>query len=241
MRKRLLKELWKAMRRIIKILVVFAFTGFIVINFCRASSLSGRWTPRKILPVKITLFTAKYEPSRQVVSLHWVTATEKNNERFEIERSLDSIHFIVIGTARSIGYSRSPQHYYFDDPKPVGGKMFYRLREIDSSGKQFQTPEISAYKPITSLELSGVRSVNKNTELHFAIISPKSSYANVLVSDISGHVMRTFMVKMKEGANMESIYVGDLKPGVYFLQINDTTNETSVMEKFIHKVSTGKK
>lgn len=224
------------MRRRIKILVVFTFTGLMVIHFCRASSFNGGLGPKKILPVKITLFTAKYEPSRQVVSLHWVTATEKNNERFEIERSLDSIHFVVIGTARSIGYSRSPQHYYFDDPKPAGGEMFYRLREIDSSGKQFQTPVISAYKPITSLELSGIRSVNKNTELHFAIISPRSSYASVLVSDISGHVMKTFMVKMKEGANMESIYVGDLKAGIYFLQINDTTNEGTVMEKFIHKI-----
>ncbi|TAM93383.1 MAG: T9SS type A sorting domain-containing protein [Chitinophagaceae bacterium] len=240
MRKRLLKELRTVMGKRIKILVAFAFTGLMVIHFCRAFSFSGGMGPKKILPVRITLFTAKYEPSRQVVSLHWVTATEKNNERFEIERSLDSTHFLVIGTARSIGYSRSPQHYYFDDPKPVGGEMFYRLREIDSSGKQFQTPVISAYKPITSLELTGIRSVNKNTELHFAIISPKPTYANVLVSDISGHVMKTFVVKMKEGANMESIYVGDLKAGVYFLQVNDTTNEGTVMGKFIHKIKSGK-
>lgn len=228
------------MEKRIKILVAFVFIGIIFNNFSRASSFAGP-VHKKILPVKITLFTAKYEPARQCVSLHWVTATEKNNERFEIERSLDSVHFVVIGTARSIGYSRTPQHYYFDDPRPVGGEMFYRLREIDSSGKQFQTPVISAYKPITSLELAGIRSANKNTELHFAIISPKSSFANVLVSDISGHVMKTFAVTMKMGANMESIYVGDLKPGVYFLQVNDTTDEGTVMEKFIHKIKDRKK
>lgn len=224
------------MRKIIEILVIAVLSVGIFDTFSWASSLNNGSGHKRILPVKITLFTAKYEPARQVVSLHWVTATEKNNERFEIERSLDSLHFFVIGTARSVGNSHSSQHYYFDDPKPVGGKMFYRLREVDSSGKQFQTPVISAYKPVISLELTGIRSAAKETELHFAIISPKASFASVLVSDISGNVLKTFVVNMKEGANMESIYVGDLKPGVYFLQVNDTTNEGSVMEKFIHKI-----
>ena len=224
------------MRKIIKILVITVLSVGILNTFSPAASLDNGSGHKRISPVKITLFTAKYEPARQVVSLHWVTAAEKNNERFEVERSLDSLHFFVIGTARSVGNSHSSQHYYFDDPKPVGGKMFYRLREVDSSGKQFQTPVISAFKPIISLELTGIRSAAKETELHFAIISPKASFASVLVSDISGNVLKTFIVNMKKGANMESIYVGDLKPGVYFLQVNDTTNEGSVMEKFIHKI-----
>jgi hypothetical protein len=191
----------------------------------------------KVLPVKIITFTAKYVPARQVVSLHWVTTLEKNNEHFLIERSLDSLHFIVIGKARSVGNSHAAQHYYFDDPKPVGGTMYYRLREIDSSGRQFLTTVISAKKPVTKLEVTGIRTEDNGDRLSFAVISPGASSANVVVADISGHVLKSYFMRMKAGANLQSIYVGNLKPGIYFLQINDKEGNGSVMGRFTHKAS----
>src|SRR5690606_11381183 len=117
----------------------------------------------------------------------------------------------------------------------VGGEMFYRLREIDSTGKQYLTGVISAYKPINKLELTSLATSDDGNRLNFAVISPKASAANVVVADISGHVLRSYYLNMKEGANLQSIYTGGLKAGVYFLQINDKNGNGSVMEKFTHK------
>lgn len=210
----------------------------ILISFSPGKASATPYQPKfnKILPVKITSFTAKYNAERQIVSLHWVTVMEKNNEHFLIERSLDSLHFVVIGKARSSGNSHQAQHYYFDDPKPVGGKMYYRLREIDSSGKQFLTTVISAYKPISTLELTGVQSAENGNRLNFAVISPVASSANIVVADISGHVLRSYFLNLKEGANLQSIFTGNLKAGVYFLQVNDKKGNGNVMEKFKHEV-----
>lgn len=200
-----------------------------------ASSLHRNDAFNEILPVKITVFTAKYNAARNIVNLHWVTVMEKNNEHFLIERSLDSLHFMVIGKARSAGSSQQAQHYYFDDPKPVGGKMFYRLREIDSTGKQYLTGVIVAHKPISKLELTGLSPSGDGNRLNFAVISPKDSKANVVVADIAGHVLRSYYLNMKEGANLQSIYTGNLQAGVYFLQVNDKNGNGSVMEKFTQK------
>lgn len=220
------------LRKMLGILLPFIFLALHV----QASGNNMPLPFNKNLPVKITVFTAKYSANNNIVNLHWVTSMEKNNEHFLIERSLDSLHFLVIGKARSSGNSQQAQHYYFDDPKPVGGKMFYRLREIDSSGKQFLTGIISAYKPISQLELAGLSSSDDGNRLNFAVISPKISAANVVVADISGHVFRSYYLNMKEGANLQSIYTGDFKAGVYFLQVNDKNGNGSVMEKFVHKV-----
>lgn len=190
----------------------------------------------KTLPVRITSFTAKYVAERQIVNLHWVTTMEKNNEHFIIERSLDSLHFIEIGQARSVGSSHVVQHYYFEDPKPVGGRMFYRLREIDSSGKQFITPVISAYKPVTKLEVSAIHPSVDGMQLNFAVISPKNSAASIVVADISGHVLKSFLMKTKVGANLQRIYIGDLGSGIFFLQVNDREGNGSVMGRFTHTV-----
>lgn len=212
---------------------------FTVLSFTGATGTPAAGLPAfgESLPVKITVFTARYNAARNIVNLHWVTVMEKNNESFVIERSLDSTHFVVIGKARSVGNSRQSQHYYFEDPKPVGGEMFYRLREIDSTGKQYLTGVISAYKPINKLELTGVAPSDDGSRLNFAVISPGLSAANVVVADISGHVLRSYHLDMKEGANLQSIYTGDLKAGVYFLQVNDKKGNGSVMEKFTHKAA----
>lgn len=187
------------------------------------------------LPVRITTFTANYDAVRQLVSLHWVTAMEQSNEHFIIERSLDSLHFVVIGKARSVGNSQEPQHYYFDDTNPGGGKMFYRLREIDSSGKQFLTSVVSTYKPVTKLEVTNIRASTDGKQLSFAVISPEKSSANVVIADISGHVIKSFYMTLKEGGNLHNIYTGDLSAGIYFLQINDREGNGSAIGKFSHQ------
>jgi hypothetical protein len=190
----------------------------------------------KNLPVRITTLTAKYVADRQVVTLHWVTSMEQNNEHFIIERSLDSLHFTEIGQARSVGNSRVTQHYYFDDPKPVGGKMYYRLREIDSSGLQFVTPVIEAFKPVTKLEVSAIHPSADGKHLNFAVISPKNSTASIVVADISGHVLKSFLMKTKVGANVQRMYIGDLSSGIFFLQVNDREGNGSVMGRFTHNL-----
>jgi hypothetical protein len=210
-----------------------------------AGSAASAYPPRQLsqkseskinknLPVRITTLTAKYVADRQVVTLHWVTSMEQNNEHFIIERSLDSLHFTEIGQARSVGNSRVTQHYYFDDPKPVGGKMYYRLREIDSSGLQFVTPVIEAFKPVTKLEVSAIHPSADGKHLNFAVISPKNSTASIVVADISGHVLKSFLMKTKIGANVQRMYIGDLSSGIFFLQVNDREGNGSVMGRFTH-------
>lgn len=191
----------------------------------------------KTLPVKILTFTAKYNPERQVVNLHWVTIKEKDGEQYIIERSLDSLHFIIIGQTKSLGSSPEPQHYYFDDPQPVGGKMFYRIREVDPDGKQFLTELTTAYKPITQLELAQMIPSADGNELNFAVISPEEAKATVFIADVAGEIKASFRLDMQKGANLKSIYTGNLRPGVYFLQINDQEGGGSVIKKFIQHVS----
>ena len=80
------------------------------------------------------------------------------------------------------------------------------------------------------------RSTGDGNRLNFAVISPETSTANVVVADISGHVLRSYFLNLKEGANLQSIFTGNLKAGVYFLQVNDKSGNGNVMEKFVHKV-----
>lgn len=186
-------------------------------------------------PVRILGFTAQYAPESQSVNLHWVTKGERGKVQYIIERSLDSLHFRMIGETESSGNSQKQQHYYYYDSHPVGGNMYYRIREIDTSGSQYLTPVIKTYKPITGLELAHALLSADGNELNFALISPDSSHSSLLIADVEGHIKASFVLTLKRGANMRSIYTGNLTPGIYFLQINDQDGGGSVMKKFIKK------
>ena len=67
--------------------------------------------------------------------LEWSTATEINNDHFDIERSSNGISFEKIGIVKGSGNSSTPLHYQAADNHPLGGNNYYRLRQIDIDGK----------------------------------------------------------------------------------------------------------
>jgi hypothetical protein len=87
------------------------------------------------LPVRFTAFTGK--ANSQDVLLSWSTATETNNDHFEVEHSADGINYNTIGTVKGSGTSTSIQNYSFKDNEPGNGNNFYRLKQVDNEGNEF--------------------------------------------------------------------------------------------------------
>jgi hypothetical protein len=90
-----------------------------------------------ILPVEFISFTATYQNSTRSGLLNWTTAKEWENDRFEIERSVDNVKdWETIGQVKGAGYSDEPLDYtYWDLQLPlVGGTIFYRLKQRDYQG-----------------------------------------------------------------------------------------------------------
>jgi len=64
------------------------------------------------------------------IQLSWVTATEKNNRGFEIQRSIDEQSFVTIGYVEGKGTTTERQSYSYVD-NATGKQLFYRLKQID--------------------------------------------------------------------------------------------------------------
>src|SRR4026208_1745974 len=67
------------------------------------------------------------------VLVKWTTISERNNQYFSIERSLDGAHYTDIGKILSLGNTANGFSYQFIDSKPAIGKNFYRIRMVDIS------------------------------------------------------------------------------------------------------------
>jgi len=85
------------------------------------------------LPVKLTSFTVSLV--RETAELQWKTASEVNNAGFEIERSEDTNKWENIGFVSGAGTTLATKEYTYTDPKPLVGKSYYRLKQLDTDGK----------------------------------------------------------------------------------------------------------
>lgn len=89
----------------------------------------------KPLPVELTAFTAQMQgPS--TVALSWSTASEKNSDRFEMERSTDGLAFMYVRTVVAAGTSSTPRTYFMTDASlPTNATtLYFRLRQVDTDG-----------------------------------------------------------------------------------------------------------
>ncbi|MFT4858174.1 MAG: hypothetical protein ACI8SN_000088 [Algoriphagus sp.] len=111
-----------------------------------------RYPNFRILPVEYLYLNVVYNSPLRSGDLSWSTAKEWENDRFEIERSVNNVKtWEKIGEIEGAGYSDGPIEYDFRDSKlPLaGGNIFYRLKQIDFDRE-------STYSDIKSIQVEAI-------------------------------------------------------------------------------------
>ncbi|MDX2063821.1 MAG: T9SS type A sorting domain-containing protein [Bacteroidia bacterium] len=98
-------------------------------------------------PIELLAFTG--ERSGSEARLKWVTASELNNDRFEVLRSVDGLTFEGVGFVPGQGTTSDLTQYGFVDyDVPNVPEVYYRLKQYDFDGKY-------SYSPIIALREGG--------------------------------------------------------------------------------------
>ncbi len=98
------------------------------------------------LPVEMVSFTGYADEG--IVYLNWETASELNNDHFEVQRSSDGEVWETIGQVEGNGTTSSPKSYNFRDNQAGLGLNYYRLKQMDTDGT-FEYSEIISVETIT--------------------------------------------------------------------------------------------
>lgn len=101
-----------------------------------------RFTPPAVaLPIELISFTGTTQ--NNVNTLMWVTASERNNAYFTLERTLNGTDFEVIANINGSGNSQEMNEYMVIDPIYNESINYYRLKQTDFDGKFKYTDLIS--------------------------------------------------------------------------------------------------
>jgi hypothetical protein len=113
------------------------------------ATINSTQTP---LPIKLSGFNAAVNEQENTVTLLWTTSFEKNNDRFEILRSVDAKDWRGIGVVKGAGNSSIVNHYNFIDHSPAGGQLYYRIRQVDFDGE-------TSHSEVVSVRMNASRSL----------------------------------------------------------------------------------
>lgn len=171
------------------------------------------------LPVEIVSFDANLLDHR--VELTWETASERNCDRFDIQRSLDGTSFETIGqvSSKSIAGSSSEKlSYNFIDVTP-GALNYYRLTQVDLDGKLSISEVLKVENPNAGTVFNLYPNPTANN-LQLSYFTTKSSKVDIRVMNLTGGVVKRLEVVSGTGNNGNSLSIGDLPNGLYLVQID---------------------
>jgi len=193
------------------------------IFFALGNAIGGTNT----LPVKMISFNSAV--TKTGVVLKWSTASEKNSDYFEIQKSFDANNFFVIGECRAFGNSNNVINYSFLDESNLENVVYYRLKQIDLDGK-FEYSKVLIVKSINKSLVSIFPNPAKLDELKFNINNANNPNFNLEIIDLNGNLL--FSKKVEVLTKNQNLQLINLKPGSYFMRIlndNLVLNQQIVM------------
>ncbi len=188
-------------------------------NDYNLSSISGQdfFTSAVSLPLELTAFQSRLTGSS--VELLWTTSNEFNFSHFEVERSHDATHWIVIGKVAGTNRPGEQVEYRFQDDAPLP-LNFYRLKQIDFDGNHEYSKIVSA-----ALGQGGTVHILPNPATHELHLQGTGDLFTALIFDQNG--------SLKKEATTSTIVIEDLIPGVYFIKILGEGGQSLHVGRFV--------
>lgn len=167
------------------------------------------------VPVELSSFSGYASDGK--VFLSWSTATETNNQGFEVERKSDE-SWETIGFVPGSGTTTQLRSYTYVDENILPGKFSYRLKQIDFNG-QTEYSDIIEIDVITpseySLKQNYPNPFNPSTTISYSI--KEKGFVTLKIFDILGNEVKTLVDAAQEAGNYQLEFnAASLASGIYF-------------------------
>jgi hypothetical protein len=201
---------------------VFSRTSYVSFGASANFTSSGCIGAAVALPVEMTFFIAERENNN--IALTWETATEENNEGFEVQRSTDGKNWEYVDFVAGQGNTLETSNYHFIDESPIAGINYYRLKQVDFDG-QF---EYSNIVNIQTIESSKHQTINIYPNPVTDELTIENGQGTAIIYNAVGQSVQEVNID----ASKVQLNVSELPQGIYTIHIRKTNGE-SITKQFV--------
>ena len=162
------------------------------------------------LPVELISFAGKFQQG--VILLSWETASEINNDYFELRRSFNGRDFEVVAEINGNGTKSTLTKYEYSDHTvlPVNS-IYYQLKQVDYDGQSETFPMVF----VSGLNLSSKETLFPNPAKDKITVISEEIPLQIAILDHSGRLVKT----VNFNNFSQSVNISELQSGQYLLML----------------------
>jgi hypothetical protein len=185
------------------------------------------------LPLRFESISARVVKNGEAVQINWSAASQLNNAYFEVQRSVDGVHFESVSRVSGCLSCSDLQHYTATDNHPLKGTSFYRIKQVDVDGK-------ASYSTIVSITLSKSKFT---LDIYPTVTSDaftvqvqnnglqKRALIQILCAD--GKLVQQQTISLQEGENRFSYSLAGEARSIYYVRLISEAEHTSLSASII--------
>jgi hypothetical protein len=162
------------------------------------------------LPVGYSQWDLHYI-DEQVV-LNWGTETERDNEKFLVQRSNDGVIWETIGAVAGNGTTTEAHYYNYTDQKPLKGVGYYRLMQLDING----TASFTSVLSVNTNKVDRLAVYPNPAQHKFSVMSGSKAIDQLVITDVIGQSFEVVYTQTESGWDVDC---SGLAPGIYTLSL----------------------
>ncbi len=198
------------------------FSAISTVGFSEQIFTLGSGDAANPLPITLTSFTGKTVSNDN--HLEWETASEINNDYFEVQRSPDGITYSTLKVIDGQGTTEQATRYKFIDINPLPGLSYYRLKQVDIDGAETVFNETRFIVKLSissgSKKLSFSTYPNPTTEdnINIKLEADQNSSLLIQMYDLNGRVLYKNLLEPGEiDAEIKIMPNERVRKGIYIL------------------------
>jgi hypothetical protein len=176
------------------------------------------------LPVDFIGLVANKSNS-STVDLRWDVSQELNVRQYEIERSSDGASFSSVGSVPAKGKSI----YSFSNSNAPSSTLFYRVKSVDIDGR-FKYSGIIKLPGNSSNSFSNQMMIYPVPAQDEIMVDHQRLTAKAKMTIISSDGQVLKVVIPTEGSSHTPVNISTLKPGMYYLKLEDGTGDVQTVK-----------
>ena len=168
------------------------------------------------LPIELISFSAEKQDDE--VSLNWETASETDNDYFNVLHSVNGKDWKTIDKINGAGNSTKKVAYDFTHRSPEQGVNYYRLKQVDFNGDYSYS--ITETVTFTNKFEQGLKVYPNPVVNNLTVEATISDVSKLSIHNIMGGVVNDWYI-VSQSSNKVILNLENLAKGVYLIRYED--------------------
>lgn len=183
-----------------------------------------------IIPLPVEIDGIKATCENLITQIVWTTVSERDNDYFTIEKTVNGVDYEEMSTVDGAGNSSVKTEYLWTDYTPNKDMVYYRLSQTNFNGVRENFDLITVDCESIDDLLSINRATNTSFGVQLEISTPIDGIHTIVMYDLLGNSLFHHEMNLSKGNSSIMITNKDLSNAMYFFVLK---NSSTILSKKI--------